>query len=270
MPVTLGSSGITFSNGTTQTTAATGTVTSVAATNGTGISISGSPITSSGTLTITNTGVTSVTAGSGISVSAATGGVTITSTSSSKLVYISQLTASAGTQYLDITNLSSYNYDTYVIYGSEFLSDSSPSSSQALFFRVYRAGSLITTDAYNFLWSMQSSSSSQVQMANTGYIQPYIIPYNWNAYALYNKAGFIMTITGGTQTNGLFTYSVNTGEQGGSCYTFSGCVASNSIGNGSSYGTGNLTGLRFGLQRGSAGDTNFYSGTLRIYGITNS
>jgi hypothetical protein len=39
----------------TWTTPTTGTVTSVAATGGTGISISGSPITSSGTLTITNT-----------------------------------------------------------------------------------------------------------------------------------------------------------------------------------------------------------------------
>ena len=42
-----------------------GTVTSVAATAGTGISISGSPITSSGTLTITNTGVTSVNGSTG-------------------------------------------------------------------------------------------------------------------------------------------------------------------------------------------------------------
>ena len=41
-----------------------GTVTSVAASAGGGISVSGSPITSSGTLTITNTGVRSVTAGS--------------------------------------------------------------------------------------------------------------------------------------------------------------------------------------------------------------
>ena len=41
-----------------------GTVTSVAASAGAGISVSGSPITSSGTLTITNTGVRSVTAGS--------------------------------------------------------------------------------------------------------------------------------------------------------------------------------------------------------------
>ncbi len=60
-----------------------GTVTSVAATAGSGISISGSPITGSGTLTITNTGVTSLTAGTGISVSASTGGITITNTAPS-------------------------------------------------------------------------------------------------------------------------------------------------------------------------------------------
>ena len=55
-----------------------GTVTSVAASGGTGISISGSPITTSGTITIGNTGVTSNVAGTGISVSGATGAVTIT------------------------------------------------------------------------------------------------------------------------------------------------------------------------------------------------
>jgi len=60
-----------------------GTVTSVAATAGSGISISGSPITGSGTLTITNTGVTSLTAGTGISVSASTGGITVTNTAPS-------------------------------------------------------------------------------------------------------------------------------------------------------------------------------------------
>jgi microcystin-dependent protein len=63
-------------------TSNTGTVTSVAASAGTGISITGSPVTTSGTLTITNTGVTSVAAGTGISVSASTGGVTITNTGS--------------------------------------------------------------------------------------------------------------------------------------------------------------------------------------------
>ena len=71
------STGVLSANGV-ALTGNTGTVTSVSATAGTGISISGSPITTSGTLTITNTGVTSATAGTGISVSASTGGITIT------------------------------------------------------------------------------------------------------------------------------------------------------------------------------------------------
>lgn len=54
-----------------------GTVTSVAATPGTGIQITGSPITTSGTLTITNTGVTRLTAGTGITLSSSNGNVTI-------------------------------------------------------------------------------------------------------------------------------------------------------------------------------------------------
>ena len=76
-------------NGTTQDLSANrtfnvGTVTSVTATAGTGISISGSPITSSGTLTITNTApdqVVSLTASTGISISGSYPNFTITNTS---------------------------------------------------------------------------------------------------------------------------------------------------------------------------------------------
>ena len=67
MPVSINNTTLTFNDATTQTTSG---VTSVSA--GTGISVAGGK-----TPTITNTGVTSVTAGSGISVSASTGGVTI-------------------------------------------------------------------------------------------------------------------------------------------------------------------------------------------------
>ena len=63
-------------------TANTGTVTSATAVAGTGISVTGVTTSPSATHTITNTGVTSVTAGTGISVSASTGGVTITNTAS--------------------------------------------------------------------------------------------------------------------------------------------------------------------------------------------
>jgi hypothetical protein len=64
----------------------TGTVTSVAASAGTGISISGSPITTSGTLTITNTApdqVVALTGGTGISISGTYPNFTITNSSPS-------------------------------------------------------------------------------------------------------------------------------------------------------------------------------------------
>jgi collagen type VII alpha len=58
----------------------TGTVTSVGVSGGAGISVSGGPITSSGTINIVNSGVTSIVAGSGISINQSNGAVTITNT----------------------------------------------------------------------------------------------------------------------------------------------------------------------------------------------
>lgn len=60
--------------------AVSGTVTSVAVQSGNGLSVSGSPITSNGTITINNTGVTSIVAGSGIAINQSNGAVTITNT----------------------------------------------------------------------------------------------------------------------------------------------------------------------------------------------
>jgi hypothetical protein len=57
--------------------ASAGTVTEVGITPGAGIQVTGSPVTSSGTMTITNTGVTRLNAGSGISLSGSNGNVTI-------------------------------------------------------------------------------------------------------------------------------------------------------------------------------------------------
>ena len=57
-----------------------GTVTSVGITPGTGISVTNSPITTSGNITVINTGVTRINAGSGIAVSGANGNVTISTT----------------------------------------------------------------------------------------------------------------------------------------------------------------------------------------------
>lgn len=54
-----------------------GNVTSVGITAGTGISVLGSPITTNGNITVNNTGVTSIAAGAGITVSQSSGAVTI-------------------------------------------------------------------------------------------------------------------------------------------------------------------------------------------------
>jgi hypothetical protein len=61
--------------------ASVGTVTSVGITPGTGIQVTNSPITTSGDITIVNTGVTRLNAGTGISVSGSNGNVTISATS---------------------------------------------------------------------------------------------------------------------------------------------------------------------------------------------
>lgn len=58
-----------------------GTVTSVGLTPGTGIQITGGPVTTNGNITVTNTGVTSLNAGSGIVLSGSNGAVTISSPS---------------------------------------------------------------------------------------------------------------------------------------------------------------------------------------------
>lgn len=63
--------------------ASVGTVTSVGINPGTGIQVTNSPITSSGEITVINTGVTRLSAGQGISVSSSNGNVTISSTTTS-------------------------------------------------------------------------------------------------------------------------------------------------------------------------------------------
>lgn len=75
--------------------ASVGTVTSVGVTPGFGIQVTGSPITTSGNITILNTGVTRLTAGSGISLSGSNGNVTISTSVGSGTVTSVGLTSSS-------------------------------------------------------------------------------------------------------------------------------------------------------------------------------
>lgn len=82
----------------TSTDSATGTVTSVAATAGTGISVTGSPITTSGTLNITNTApdqTVAIASGTGISVTGTYPNFTVTNTSPSSGGTVTSVTGTA-------------------------------------------------------------------------------------------------------------------------------------------------------------------------------
>lgn len=71
-----------------------GTVTSIGLTPGTGVQVSGGPITTNGNITVTNTGVVRVNAGQGIAVSSGNGNVTISATSSGGTVTSVGITSS--------------------------------------------------------------------------------------------------------------------------------------------------------------------------------
>jgi hypothetical protein len=96
-----------------------GTVTSVAATAGTGISISGSPITGSGTLTITNTApdqTVALTAGTGIGVAGTYPNFTITNTSPSSGGTVTSVAAlTLGTTGTDLSSTVANSTTTPVI-----------------------------------------------------------------------------------------------------------------------------------------------------------
>lgn len=90
-----------------------GTVTSVAVSPGAGIAVAGGPITSNGVITVTNTGVTRLTAGTGITltgntgnilVSATTTGVTSVGITSNNLTVTSSPVVSAGNIAVNIPN----------------------------------------------------------------------------------------------------------------------------------------------------------------------
>lgn len=74
-------------------------------TGGTGLGVSGSPVSLGGTLTLSNTGVTSNVAGTGISVSGATGAVTITNTGVKSIVAGYDVTISGSTGAVTVNSL---------------------------------------------------------------------------------------------------------------------------------------------------------------------
>ena len=101
-----------------------GTVTSVAVTGSDGIQATGGPITTSGTITIINTGVTRISAGSGIAVSGSNGNVTISTTVTGGTVTSVSLSSSSMTVTGGaITTTGTINVEGPIGFGSENLAN---------------------------------------------------------------------------------------------------------------------------------------------------
>ena len=142
----------------------TGTVTSVAATAGTGISVTGSPITSSGTLTITNTApdqTVSLTAGSNVTITgtypsftiAASSGVSTTVGDVGTYAALFATTNASRNQGATLAG-SSLRYSNFYAYGSVGYNASSPSGTwQCMGSTGYNNGSTMNnTDQQSTLW----------------------------------------------------------------------------------------------------------------------
>ena len=97
-----------------------GTVTSVGLVSGPGIQVSGGPVTSNGNITVTNTGVTRINAGSGIVLSGGNGNVTVSAASlggtvtsvglsSTQLVVSGSPVVSAGTINVELPNTANFS-----------------------------------------------------------------------------------------------------------------------------------------------------------------
>ena len=189
-------------------TTSVGTVTSVNITPGSGIAVTGGPITTTGSMTVTNIGVTSLTAGSGISLSGSNGAVTIattalyTGTVTSVIVSSTSLTISGspittnGTITIDLPtntvvtgNITGGNLITagrLLLTGSE---DLAPSA----------AASLLLTASY---FTTASAETSTLAAGTTGQIKTFMM--------VSDGGDMVLTVTNaGWKSSGTGTITFN-------------------------------------------------------------
>ena len=189
-------------------TTSVGTVTSVNITPGSGIAVTGGPITTTGSMTVTNIGVTSLTAGSGISLSGSNGAVTIattalyTGTVTSVIVSSTSLTISGspittnGTITIDLPtntvvtgNITGGNLITagrLLLTGSE---DLAPST----------AASLLLTASY---FTTASAETSTLAAGTTGQIKTFMM--------VSDGGDMVLTVTNaGWKSSGTGTITFN-------------------------------------------------------------
>jgi hypothetical protein len=166
--------------------ASVGTVTSVGVTPGTGISVTNSPITTNGNITITNTGVTRISAGSGIQVSSTTGNVTISTTPVAAVTSVSVASSSLTVTGSPITGSGTITVESPIGSGSENLVSGA-------------AASLSVTASY---FTTLAASTATLAAGTAGLIKTFMM--------LVDGGDMVITVTNaGWKTSGTGTMTFN-------------------------------------------------------------
>jgi len=241
-----GTSGFTFPDGTTQTTAAT-TPTSVA--NLSGGSAGVVPYqTGSGTTSFTAAGTSGQ-----VLTSAGTGTPTWTTPSSGAMTLISTLTANNTSQYLQWTNLSGYNH--YII----IIDKLSPSNNGDQIGLQFGYGSSPTWTTSGNLWAAmlgQSSTDTVVYAFSNGASAINLgcgVTLSTNNYGNLNGLITINNINGFPSVTGNLTINSSVGY-----YPFIGTIT----------GTNNSYTANTALRITNMSGNNLNAGTVSLYGIT--
>ena len=267
--------------------AGAGTVTSVAATVPSVFSISGSPITSSGTLAMTYSGTALPVANGGTNstatptagtvpygtgtalayTSAGTSGQLLQSNgasaptwvapSSGALSFITSVTAS-NSATVDIENAMNV-YDVYVIEGVNIVTSL---NNVDLYIRLKIGGTYITTSTYLYAAANNFATYTAVAVANASTAVDFIQVLQGLSSTAARTANVSIKIFNPSSTTIGKQVSFNYAFRDSSAVTN---TLANGFGSGVNSGTGAVTGVRLYANYG-----NITSGTFRLYGIANS
>ena len=189
-----------------------GTVTSVGLVAGPGMQISGGPVTSSGNITVTNTGVTRINAGSGIAISSGNGNITISAAalggtvtsvgvSSSQLVVTGSPVVSSGTIAIELPASPSFTGTTTTsnlsVSGRAVLSGSEELASGA-------AANLLVTASY---FTTVAAETATLAVGTPGQIKTFMM--------VADGGDMVITVTNaGWKTSGTGTMTFSAIGQG--------------------------------------------------------
>lgn len=198
-----------------------GTVTSVAASAGTGISVTGSPITSSGTITITNTApdqTVTLAAGSGISVTGTYPNFTVANTSPSSGGTVTSVSAGTGMSFTTITSSGAVNADTTVLATRAYAAGLDVAKANTSLNNVNGVLSSTYGGAGSVSGILKANGSGVVSAAVAG--TDYVIPSALSSYVPYTGATTNVNLGSNSLTAGAITSGNITANAGNRTLTF--------------------------------------------------